>query len=120
MVGTGSSKIKIIIWASAFRRKSKKRKRYSRKIAYHNLSRDLEFSNIDLLKCDIEGAKLNSSKTIVHHYKLLKILLLKHMVKVRKILFCKKLDELGFSRCLNAKNEEDAIFSNLFFKKNRN
>ena len=35
------------------------------------------------------GAKLNSSKTIVHHYKLLKILLLKHMVKVRKILFVK-------------------------------
>ena len=89
MVGTGSSKIKIIIWASVSEKIPKKGKRYSRKIEYHNLSRDLEFSNIDLLKCDIEGSEVEFLKTIVHHYKILKILLLKHMVKVRKVLCVK-------------------------------
>lgn len=98
----------------------KKGKRYSRKIAYHNLSRDLEFSNIDLLKCDIEGSEVEFLKNYSASLQTTENVIIEAHGKSAESFVCKKLHELGFSRCLNTKNDEDSNFSNLFFKKNRN
>lgn len=93
----------------------KKGHRYSRKVSYHDLTRDLEASRIDLLKCDIEGSEVDLLKSYKLTLKQVYSIIIETHGKSAKDFVCKTMKEVGFDRIPSSREEEDTMFSNLFF-----
>jgi FkbM family methyltransferase len=93
--------------------------RYSRKVAYHDLSQDLEFSKIDLLKCDIEGSEVEFLKNFSSSLGRVCTVIIETHGQKAKDFVCKKMQETGFDRCPATKANDESVYSNLFFANGR-
>jgi FkbM family methyltransferase len=93
----------------------KKGHRYSRKVSYHDLTKDLEASKIDLLKCDIEGSEVDLLKSYKLSLEQVCSIIIETHGESAKDFVCKTLKEVGFVSVPSSREEEDSIFSNLFF-----
>ena len=96
----------------------KKGHRYSRKIDYYDLSKDLKLSNIDLLKCDIEGSEIEFLNNYGFHLDNVKSIIIETHGQNSFQYVNKKMKDANFKRFNKIKVDEDAIYSNLFFVKN--
>ena len=92
--------------------------RYSRKIRYQDITRDLNNSEINLLKCDIEGSEIEFIKS---YSKLLKnvnaIIIESHSPKILEFV-CNEMQNLGFLFFNSSSIDNLSDYNNLFFIRN--
>ena len=89
--------------------------RYSRRIAYDNITADLQLSKIDLLKCDIEGSEVEFLKNYSSSLDTVNSIIIEtHGKKVKDFVF-KKMQEIGFDCFHPPQDKIETIYSNLYF-----
>jgi len=92
--------------------------RYSRRIAYDNITADLQLSKIDLLKCDIEGSEVEFLQNYSSSLDTVKSIIIETHGKKVKDFVLKEMKELGFIRHNNLGGNNESVFTNLFFINN--
>jgi FkbM family methyltransferase len=91
--------------------------RYSRKVDYLDLSQDLEYPVIDLIKCDIEGSEIEFVKNYGSALNNVRAIIIETHGDKAKSFVCKNMEVLGFDRYTVNGDSEESIYSNLYFIK---
>ena len=93
--------------------------RYSRRIAYENITADLQLSKIDLLKCDIEGSEVEFLKNFSSSFDGVHSIIIETHGQKAKDFVLKKMQETGFYIIQSGESKEEIVYSNLFFVNGR-
>ena len=97
------------------KRIDKKGNRYSRKIGYSDLSKNLETSIIDLIKCDIEGSEIEFVKNYNSSLKNVNSIIIETHGDEAKDFVCKKMKEIGFSIYNKKEIYNNSKYCNFYF-----
>ena len=92
--------------------------RYSRKISYHDITKDLDSSEINLLKCDIEGSEVDFIKTYsksLHNVNA--IIIETHSPKILEFV-SNEMHNLGYLFFNKSSINNLSNYNNLFFIRN--
>ena len=101
------------------KRIEKKGKRYSRKVEYSDLTKDLEFSTIELIKCDIEGSEIEFFKNYSISLSNVNSIIIETHEYEAKDFVCKKMKEIGFTIYKDIRYDIKSKYCNLFFINNK-
>ena len=93
--------------------------RYSRKVNYSDLTKDLENSNIELIKCDIEGSEIEFLKNYSVSLSNVNSIIIETHGYDAKDFVCKKMKEIGFTSYKGIRYDIKSKYCNLFFINNR-
>ena len=91
--------------------------RYSRKIEYEDLSKDLKCGKIDLLKCDIEGSEVDFIKNYSSFFDNITSVIIETHGRSANDFVNEKMKDAGFVKFHDDSTITDSAFFNLFFIK---
>jgi len=89
--------------------------RYSRKVNYTDLTKDLENSNIELIKCDIEGSEIEFFKNYSVSLRNVNSIIIETHGYEAKDYVCNKMKEIGFTSYKDIQYNKKSKYCNLFF-----